>query len=250
MSLNVKADVLGELIDILKPLSSRQKVELTLIVLAAMSASFAAGYWLKTNNYENKLAAAEARHEQEKLALNRRIEQDAAVLQRELQELQTKVDQGTPAITRIGLYYPGEENTPKLADAATSNLSLAEFATLRPKDSAAYLERTGQLTALQKPKYDDKYSNKSFTWAGFVSDVGMQGSSENPEYLVKLRLDLQKADSFAVSCVFAGRAYEEMMKALIKNQKVTVRGVLAESGRLLDCRLVRSDPPPQSSDPR
>jgi hypothetical protein len=243
MSRDDKLELVGRFWD---SLSTGQRLFLLSIGTGAIGAAFWAGYATSQKYYENKIASIEAKNDRALLALEREKEEATTKSQRLLSDLQTKT---TPIIGQISFFVPGEESVPKLADAEECKLTMAEFANIRPQESAAYMEKTGHLTALQKPKYVDKYSNKSFTWTGYVSEVGVQGSSKGPEYSVSLRLDPQKTDSFEVSCVFAGKAYEEMMKALVKNQKITVRGVLAESGRLVDCRLVRSDPPTASAGP-
>jgi len=184
---------------------------------------FGAGCWATGKYYENKLASIEAKHEQ-------------AIL-----DLQRKNSQIVMPQISIQAFHSGERNAPKLSEAEVSTLSMSAFAKLHPQNSAAYRETTSHLTTIQKQAYVDELANKSFTWTGYVSDVRMEGSTQEPEYLVEIRLDAQKKDSFSATCVFAGKEYSEMMKALIKDAPITVRGVRAESGRLLDCRLVRSD---------
>jgi hypothetical protein len=139
-----------------------------------------------------------------------------------------------------GFYIPESENVPSLSEAKPSDLSMAEFASLYPAYVAEHNGKTTGLISIQKPVFPDKYAGMAYTWSGYVSDVRREGTTEHPEYCVDIRLDREQKHSFSATCVFMGKQQEEVTTKLIRDQKVTIRGVRAKSGRLKDCDLVGS----------
>jgi hypothetical protein len=229
-----KADLMGALLDSLESITKAQKIKLCSMALAALAACFGAGCWATAKIYEHKLASTEARH-------------DLAIL-----ELQRKFGPGsTPQLINVSVSHMGEENVPKLSEAQASDLSMSAFAKLPPQSNTDLFQPETRLTSVQKPKYFDPYANKGYRWTGYISDVRVKGGNNGLEYCVELRLDPDRKNGFSVACVFEGDIHEEMMKALVKDlvkdQKITVRGVRAESGRLLHCVLVASDAAPRTA---
>jgi hypothetical protein len=227
-----KADLLGAFLDSLDSITRAQKIKLCTMALAGLATCFGAGCWLTAKIYEHKLASTEVRHEQ-------------AIL-----ELQRKIGQGTTPQLSISVSHPDEYNVPKLSEAPASDISMAEFAIRLPLFNAEYAEKTSRLTSLQQPKYFDPYANKSYQWTGYISNVYVEGGKDGTDYCVGMRLDPKQKDGFTATCVFEGYLHDEMMKNLTKDQKITVRGVRAESGRLLHCVLVGSEAAPQTASAR
>jgi hypothetical protein len=205
-------------------LTTREQIVFGIIAVVGVSGSSGAGYWFASTIWDGKLSASEAKHHREIAALER--------------------SQTGALHYNVRFFEPDEENVPKLAEAEPSELTMSQFASRPPQYGAEYIEKMNRLTSIQKPKQADKYAKKAYTWSGYVADVTVQGSEDEPEYCVQIRLDPQKKESFSVTCVFVRKEHSEMMKALEKDQQITVKGVRAQSGRLLNCLLVRADSPP------
>jgi hypothetical protein len=187
MSRDDKIELVGRFWD---SLTTGQKIGFCLIVPTCLGIAFGSGYWFSHAIDESRMAATEVKH------------------QMALLELQRKIDQQTTPRLSIRLFHGGEENVPKLSEAKASDLSMAAFANLAAQPNSALFPPRTHLTSLQQPKYVDPYTNKSYRWTGYISDVRMEGGNEEPEYLVDMRLDNQQKNGFSVTCVFEGRIYE------------------------------------------
>jgi hypothetical protein len=199
------------------------------IGLGTLAATFWAGHAVSEKYYESKIASIEAKHD------------------RAISEMQGKINEGAAPQWRLRLGEVGEENVPLLSKAVKSGLSMEEFANLPAQANSALFQPPTRLTSLQQPRYVNEYANKAYKWSGYVTDVRQEGSNDEPEYCVEMRLDPDEHNGFSVRCVFEGGGLDEMMKELARDQRITVRGVRAESGRLLHCVLVGSAAPPQTA---
>ena len=226
-------------------LSKGKKWKYVLAVLAIAGAglggAFALGQWFKTAYYEQKIASIQAQDDRKIVELERTITQ-----------LQQKAVAAQPFSLRFSEFHVGEDNVPELSLAEKSDLTMSEVNTLelqqRAEFEAAYasfVAKTKELTSLQRPAFQghaDKCANKAYKWTGYVSDVAKDGDADKPVYCVEMRLSPEKNKGLAVTCVFEGAVHDEMMKQLARDQRITVRGVRAHSGRLLHCLLVESFP--------
>jgi len=218
MSNDDQLEVAGNVWD---SLSTGKKLGLLITLFGFVGAAFWGGYKVADTRSANQIAELRAKHAQE------------------LAQAQT----AAPAQEfRIGL-VPPDAGLPTYDDAKISDLSMLDLAVI----DESHRSKSKALTSIHQTSPFDEHIGHRFTWTGFVSDVYPSMFDSVPYYKLSLRPELDKPYRFQRSAYLVGDHHEEMAKALVPDQKVTVSGVLNDSGNLTQCKFVKIGDKPSGS---
>lgn len=214
MSNEDQLEVAGRVLD---SLSTGKKIGLYVTLAGLLAAAFWGGYKVADMRAANEMAELRAKHERELTAASREV------------GIGIGIDVVRP-----------DADLPSYADAEPSDVSMADMADIYDR----HRENSKTLTSIhQRPPFTDHVGAR-LKWTGFVSDVSASMFDSVPHYIVSFRPLIDQPYKFQRSAYFVGEHHEEMARALVPDQPVTISGVLNEQGNLTQCKFVHIGDPP------
>ncbi len=213
MSTVEKSKIFGKFWD---SLETSEKIIFTGILFTLTAIAFSFGYAFNNKLNESKFDALQAKHD------------------REINKIQISLESSKSHEMVLSI-IPPEKGLPKLAEADNNQLSMAEF----DKTQSQFNNDIKSKTSINISRFVEHYVGQRFVWSGYVSDVRKAVFDYNPYYAVNVRTDRVDKYSFSTSCYFTGEQYEELLKDLKTNEKITLTGVMNSEGNLTQCKLVR-----------
>ena len=206
MSNDDQLEVAGHVWD---SLSTGKKIGLVIMLAGLVAGAFWGGHQVAGMRHANEIAALKAEH---------------------AQQLATQ-SEPQPQM-HIGL-RPPDAGLPAYDDAEPSEVGMADIYAERERQR----EANKSLTSVHHKPLLESYVGKRFKWSGYVSDVSRSMFATIPYPTVTFKSDPQSRQ--ACHAYFVGSQYDEMTKALVPKQEVTISGVLNDRGDLTQCKFVR-----------